>query len=135
MDLEHYKQLFVEEVEQYLSELDRLLSEGDDLCADRQRWRETHTRIHSIKGMAVALSLDDMSDLSRAMEQWCYAFKEGTQPVTPQAIGVLREGLTLLHRMLDEDTGHLSPKTAAHYAAVCDRLALGPAALKDDSPP
>ena len=134
MDLERYKQLFVEEARQYLVELDDLLAQGQDLPQDRQRWRETHTRVHSIKGMAVALELDDMSRLSRAMEKWCYELKEGMRQITPDAVDVLREGASLLSRMLHEGEGRVSPETAAQYTSLCHRLELDPSAGNRISP-
>jgi len=96
MDIEKYRKIFVKESDKYLKDLtaDLLRVEKDPL--NRSLWSEIHGRLHSVKGMARALSLDVISDLCHAMEGWCKGFQGGTITPKQNAIEVLMEGADLL---------------------------------------
>lgn len=77
MDLSKYYKIFVQESERYLEELDDLLSQVEQDIRNPGLWADVHGKFHSIKGMAKALSLDKITELSHRIEAWCKQFQEG----------------------------------------------------------
>jgi two-component system chemotaxis sensor kinase CheA len=59
-------------------------------------WSEIHGKIHSIKGMARALSMDNISGLCHYMEGWAKLFQQAAMKATPNAIQLLFDGAELL---------------------------------------
>jgi two-component system, chemotaxis family, sensor kinase CheA len=78
MDLSKYYKIFAQESDRYLEELDDLLSQVERDLKNPGLWTDIHGKFHSIKGMARALSLDKITDLSHRIENWCKQFQEGT---------------------------------------------------------
>ncbi len=56
MDLDKYKNIFAQESKKYLEDLGPLLISVEKDRPNRQLWEQIHGKIHSIKGMARALS-------------------------------------------------------------------------------
>jgi len=100
MDLDKYKKIFTQESRKYLDELDANLIHVEKDPLNRELWSEIHGRIHSIKGMARALSLDIVSGLCHSMESWCKEFQGGRLSATSDAIQVLMDGADLLKGMV-----------------------------------
>ncbi|MBW2592611.1 MAG: Hpt domain-containing protein, partial [Deltaproteobacteria bacterium] len=76
VDLQKYKEIFVAESGKYFKELDNFLIRVEQNPDDTALWREIHGKIHSIKGMAKALSMNHITQLSHAMEEWCKLFQK-----------------------------------------------------------
>jgi two-component system, chemotaxis family, sensor kinase CheA len=105
MDLTKYEKIFTQESEKYLEELDRLLIRVEKDPSNLVLWADIHGKIHSIKGMASALSLEKIASLSHAMEKWCKEFQQGTvvpQPIATQLIFQGGDLLRLLVARMDE---------------------------------
>jgi chemotaxis protein histidine kinase CheA len=100
MDLTKYEKIFSQESENYLKELDDLLMEVEKDLINRHLWSEIHGKIHSIKGMARALSLDKITDLSHCMEDWCKEYQQGTMEATPNAVQLLFDRADLLRLLV-----------------------------------
>ena len=96
MDLTKYEKIFTQESERYLKELDGLLIRVEKDLLNRELWAEIHGKIHSIKGMARALSLDKITALSHIMENWCKEFQKGAIEAAPDAVQLLFDGADLL---------------------------------------
>jgi len=129
MDLTKYQKIFTEESEKYLKELDKLLIEVEKDLLNTQLWTEVHGKIHSIKGMARALSLDKISDLSHAMESWCKHFQQGVLEAEPQAVQLIFGGGDIL-RLLVATKGEIeSTNDQRSYDILLEKLRKGPEAL------
>ena len=96
MDLTKYEKIFIQESEKYLQELDSLLIKVEKGLLNRSLWSEIHGKIHSIKGMARALSLDKITDLSHSMESQCKEFQQGNVTATQNTVQLLLDGAELL---------------------------------------
>ncbi|MFH1931558.1 MAG: ATP-binding protein [Pseudomonadota bacterium] len=126
MDLTKYEDIFTRESERYLDELDDLLMRVEKDLFNRDLWREIHGKIHSIKGMARALSLTKISDLSHSMENWCQQFQKGTITATPNAVQSLFDGAELL-RFLVAKTGEIeSSENQRWYNSLTSKFEKGP---------
>jgi two-component system, chemotaxis family, sensor kinase CheA len=105
MDLTKYEKIFTQESEKYLEELDRLLISVEKDPSNLALWADIHGKIHSIKGMSSALSLEKIASLSHAMEKWCKEFQQDTVEPQPSAIQLIFQGgdlLRLLVARMDE---------------------------------
>lgn len=96
MDIDKYKKIFIQESGNYLHELDTSLIRVEKDLLNRNLWSDIHGKIHSIKGMARALSLDAVSGLCHSMEAWCKAFQQGAITPNADAVQVLMDGAELL---------------------------------------
>ena len=56
MDLEKYRKIFTQESGKYLEQIDQLLIQVDNHPSDTGLWSDLHGKMHSIKGMARAMS-------------------------------------------------------------------------------
>jgi two-component system chemotaxis sensor kinase CheA len=129
MDLTKYQKIFTEESEKYLKDLDRLLIEVEKDLLNTKLWTEIHGKVHSIKGMARALSLDKISDLSHAMENWCKQFQQGDFEAEPRLVQLIFSGGDLL-RLLVANKGEIeSTDDQRSYDSLIEKLRKGPEAL------
>ena len=96
MDLAKYKNIFAQESRKYLEDLDPLLISVEKDCSDRELWEQIHGKIHSIKGMARALSMETISSLCHLMEEWCKQFQQGSCKAAKANVQSLFEGLDVL---------------------------------------
>lgn len=126
MDLAKYERIFVQEAEKYREELDSLLIQVEKDAGNRDLWGEIHGKVHSIKGMARALSLKEMTSFCQSMEEWCKAFQEGACQASASAIQVLFEGLELLKSMISEKGAIHGAKNEARFHVLIGHLSRKP---------
>ncbi|MCJ7809580.1 MAG: Hpt domain-containing protein, partial [Desulfobulbaceae bacterium] len=96
MDLDKYKNIFAQESKKYLEDLGPLLISVEKDRPNRQLWEQIHGKIHSIKGMARALSMENISSLCHLMEDWCKQFQQGTCKAGKDDVQSLFEGVDVL---------------------------------------
>ncbi|MBU4427158.1 MAG: Hpt domain-containing protein [Proteobacteria bacterium] len=126
MDLTKYEDIFTRESERYLDELDDLLMRVEKDLFNRDLWREIHGKIHSIKGMARALSLTKISEFSHSMENWCQQFQKGTMTATANSVQLLFDGAELL-RFLVVKTGDIeSSENQRWYNSLTSKFEKSP---------
>lgn len=105
MDREKYEKIFVQESERYLDELDEQLLDVELELENNELWGDIHGKIHSIKGMARALSFDRIVELTHLMEDWCKQFQEGSAKASESSHQALMNGTDLLrHLVLQKGT-------------------------------
>jgi two-component system, chemotaxis family, sensor kinase CheA len=132
MDLAKYEKIFTQESERYLEELETLLMQVEKDLGNRDLWSEIHGKIHSIKGMARALSLDGITDLTHSMEDWAKGFQQGSREAVPSAVQLLFECADLL-RVLVARKGEIdSYETQGRYSSLYAHLKDGPKLGTDD---
>ncbi len=94
--------------------------------SDLGLWADIHGKVHSIKGMAKALSLEKISVLSHAVENWCKEFQQGTIDATPGAIQSIFQGGDLL-RLLVAQMGEISTaEDQRWYDSLISQFRKGP---------
>ena len=96
MELEKYRKIFIQESSRYLEELDAILLEVEKNLQDQVLWSEIHGKIHSVKGMARALSMMELSAFCHAMESWCKLFQEGAKKPNEAVVQLFFDGIDLL---------------------------------------
>ncbi|MDO9110986.1 MAG: Hpt domain-containing protein, partial [Desulfatirhabdiaceae bacterium] len=63
MDLDKYRKIFQQESGKYLEQIDQLLIQVDNHPSDNGLWSALHGKVHSIKGMARAVSKTSIAQL------------------------------------------------------------------------
>jgi len=126
MDLEKYRRIFLQESEKYLHEIGETLTELENDPQDVRRWTELHGKVHSIKGMARAMSLETISRLAHEMEAWCLKFQKGAYVAREASMHLLFDGYAMLKTLVPR-FGELDlPDLPAAYHRLLQALALGP---------
>ena len=77
MERSKYEKIFARESERYLNDLESLLLQAEKEPEDRDCWKEVHGKIHSIKGMALALGIEKIITITHLMEEWCKLYTSG----------------------------------------------------------
>ena len=133
VDLQKYKKIFVTESEKYLKELDAFLMRVEQTPDDTVLWKEIHGKIHSIKGMAKALSMDHITQLSHAMEDWCKLFQKDAGSVEPGIIQFFFDGSKLLQFLVgrNDDIGGIENRK--WYNALLARFGRKPSEQPQNS--
>ena len=126
MDLTKYEKIFAQESERYLKELDDLLMRVEKDLLNRSLWSEIHGKVHSIKGMARALSLDKITGLSHSMEDWCKEFQQGTMEATANAVQLLFDGADLLRLLVARKGETDSHENQRWYSSLTSQFEKGP---------
>ncbi len=111
MNLEKYRNLFVEEAGEHLGEMSRALvalekgeSAEESLAAVDTLFRMAH----SIKGMAASLDYASVSTLAHRLEDWLEPLRRSAA-VPPAAFDVLYEVLRALEEMVGEIAANAQP--------------------------
>ncbi len=137
MDIEKYRKIFTQESEKYLDELDRLLIEAEKDLGNPDLWAKVHGKVHSIKGMAKAVSYDRIADLSHGIESWCKQYQQGVSEVRAEAFQMILNGTDML-RALVLNAGEIeSVEDQQWYDSLLSQFGEGPEKLhtKDRAKP
>lgn len=134
MDIEKYKKIFTQESEKYLTELDTLLMRVEKDFNNHKLWGEIHGKIHSIKGMARALSLDRITQLAHLIEDWCKQFQEGARPSSPNAVQSIFDGTELLRTLVAKKDDADPLANQEWYEKLSSRFKKGPEELPEELP-
>ena len=135
MDLEKYKKIFVQESNKYLEDLDIALIRVEKDFSDLQMWGEIHGKVHSIKGMAKALSMERIAGLCHSMEDWCKQFQGGDTKPSDEAVQLLIDGTELLKGLVAGGDEISSPENMKEWERITGGLLSRPDELvKQEAP-
>lgn len=135
MDLEKYRQIFLRESDKYLKEIGSILIDVEAAPEETGHWQELHGKIHSIKGMARAMSLETISRLAHEMEAWCLKFQRKQWTACDESIRVMTESYSLLKALVPR-LGLLDvPELNTAYCRLLDVLAKGQKAVSPGEEP
>ncbi len=126
MDLAKYEEIFHRESGRYLAELDDLLIRLKATPSESGLWAEVHGKVHSIKGMARALSMEPVSALCHRVESWCKQFQGGAEPGPGQHLGTVEEAVELLKLLVARRGEVDTAETRQWYSRLTELLEAGP---------
>ncbi|MCJ7809947.1 MAG: Hpt domain-containing protein, partial [Desulfobulbaceae bacterium] len=135
MDRSKYEQIFDQESGRYLQDLDDLLLKVEKEADNRELWGDIHGKIHSIKGMARALSLEKITTLSHLMEAWCKAYQEGSVGAVPTAIQAIYDGTDCLRYLVARKGGDESFEDQQRYSSLVALFEKAPHAPSGEKKP
>ncbi len=136
-DLAELKQLYFQECEELLGEVERHLMALDEGSGDAQTVNATFRALHSIKGGAGAFGLQRLVDYAHVFEALLDKMRSNEIPVTPDRVKVLlRAGdvLTDLIRSMQSGT-ELPQDREADMKAALETLAQGGEVVLDAAAP
>ena len=110
MDLAKYKNIFAQESKKYLEDLGPLLMSVEKDYLNLGLWEKIHGKIHSIKGMARALSMENISSLCHLMEDWCKQFQQSACTAGKDDVQSLFEGVDILSVLVGSWGEDVSPE-------------------------
>ncbi len=135
MDISKYEKIFVQESNKYLKELEDMLMQVEKDLTNLSLWTEIHGKIHSIKGMAKALSLNKISDLCHLMEDWCLKFQQGSIKSSPAAVQTLFDGTDFLGYLISKKGWIESFEDQKLYSIHLSKFKKNPAEVSGASSP
>ena len=131
MELDKYQKIFIQESSKYLDELDTVLIRVEKNLQDQQLWGDIHGKIHSVKGMARALSMTDLATFCHAMESWCKSFQDGTKIPDERIVQLLFDGTDLLKAFVAGKGKISEPEDLERLRSISEDLAKAPEDLVD----
>lgn len=131
MDITKYEKIFSQESDKYLKELDDLLLHVEKDLSNNSLWAEIHGKIHSIKGMARALSFNKISDLCHLMEDWCLKFQKGTSKCSAAAVQLIFDGSDILRSLVPKSGRIESLDEQKLYNSIVSKFQKSPEEFKD----
>ena len=135
MELEKYQKIFIQESSRYLEELDAVLLKVENDLRDQQLWGEIHGKIHSVKGMARALSMMDLANFCHAMETWCKLFQDGDKTPDERVVQLFFDGTDLLKAFVAGKGEISEPRDLESLRSISEDLARDPEALEGRAEP
>jgi two-component system chemotaxis sensor kinase CheA len=99
MNTQKYMELFIEEAEEHLQNLNRLLIELESDPGDAEAINEIFRSVHTIKGLASTMGFEKISTLTHQLENLIDGLRHGKR-AEPEVIDLLFEGVDLLETML-----------------------------------
>jgi two-component system chemotaxis sensor kinase CheA len=136
-DLAELKQLFFQECEELLGEIERHLMALDDGSGDGQTVNATFRALHSIKGGAGAFGLQRLVDYAHVFEALLDKMRSNEIPVTPDRVKVLLRAadvLTDLIRSMQSGT-ELPQDREAEMKSALETLAQGGEVVLNEAVP
>ena len=135
MELEKYQKIFSQESSRYLEELDSVLLKVENDLRDQQLWGEIHGKIHSVKGMARALSMMELANFCHAMETWCKLFQDGDKTPDERVVQLFFDGTDLLKAFVAGKGEISEPRDLESLRSISEDLAKDPEALEGRAEP
>lgn len=120
MDMAKYRQVFLEEATEHLSEMSRALLELEKDSAGAEAIDALFRMAHSIKGMAASLGYDSITAVSHRLEDWMQEIRAAGCITDPEDLALLFKGLEGLERMVAvvRETGEPPPPDPELEAAL-----------------
>ncbi len=104
MKKDRYRELFIEESQEHISGLKEILSKGESVT--EEEINEAYRHAHSLKGMAATMGLNEIVQLSHAIENLLSEKDAGKN------FGKIEEKLSTLEKILEQfESGELSTET------------------------
>ncbi len=102
MDVFQYKEMFINEAQEYLQEMNRALLKLEDNPQDGELLNQIFRGSHTLKGMAATMGYDNITRLSHQMEDILDKLRKGETKQSPEVINILFECFDFLQLLVDE---------------------------------
>ncbi len=127
LDMAKYRNLFLEEAAEHLSEMSSSLLELEKDGGSIEAIDIVFRMVHSIKSMAASLGYDSISQLAHRLEDLMEGIRSAAQIESPEQLSLLFRGLEGLEQMVETVRADGEPPASADPALI--------AALSGKSPP
>ena len=107
--LGEYQDIFLEEADEQLQELNQNLLELEKNPEDRDIINNIFRAAHSLKSSAAFVGLNDLSNLAHRMENLLQGLRDGTMSVTPRIVDVIFKCFDAISSVIDTVAGGDEP--------------------------
>jgi two-component system chemotaxis sensor kinase CheA len=97
-----YRELFLSESQEYLTNISNCLVKIEDNPADKNSINEIFRCVHTLKGMSATMGFDKLSHLAHEMEDLLDELRNLRKKMTSETIDALFQGVDLLGQLFDE---------------------------------
>lgn len=121
VDMRQFFQVFFEEAEEHLANMEGLLLELDLAEPDPEEVNAIFRAAHSIKGGSATFGFQDMADATHVLETMLDRVRKGELSMTSEMVDAALAAGDTLSTMLGAHKGG-APADASQVTAVCERL-------------
>ena len=121
IDMSQFFQVFFDETEELLAEMEKLLLAIDLAAPDAEDLNAIFRAAHSIKGGAGTFGITDLTDITHVLETLLDLIRKGEMALTAEHVDAFLEAKDILKMQLDGHRLH-TPVDAEAVAAVRHRL-------------
>ncbi len=121
IDISQFYQVFFDEAEELLAEMERLLLGVDLAAPDAEDLNAIFRTAHSVKGGASTFGLTDMCDVTHVLESLLDRIRKGEMALTSNHVDAFLAAKDALKMQLD---GHRHGKHVDHEVVANVRMAL-----------
>ena len=107
--LGEYKDIFLEEADEQLQELNKNLLELEKNYDNIDTINNIFRTAHSLKSSAAFVGLNDLSDLSHEMENLLQGIRDRTMEITPEIIDILFQCFDVINSVIETVAGDEEP--------------------------
>ena len=121
IDISQFFQVFFDEAEELLAEMERLLLAVDIDAPDSEDLNAVFRTAHSVKGGASTFGLNDMTEVTHILESLLDRIRKGEMPLTAEHVDAFLQAKDILKMQLD---GHRNGATVDQDAVANVRMML-----------
>jgi two-component system chemotaxis sensor kinase CheA len=121
IDISQFYQVFFDEAEELLAEMERLLLGVDVAAPDAEDLNAVFRTAHSVKGGAATFGLNDMSEVTHVLESLLDRIRKGEMALTSQHVDAFLAAKDILKMQLD---GHRNGASVDQEAVANVRMVL-----------
>ena len=121
IDISQFFQVFFDEAEELLAEMERLLLAVDVAAPDAEDLNAIFRTAHSVKGGASTFGLNDMTEVTHVLESLLDRIRKGEMALTAEHVNAFLAAKDILKMQLD---GHRNGAALDHEAVANVRMML-----------
>ncbi|HZX28955.1 MAG TPA: chemotaxis protein CheA [Telluria sp.] len=124
IDISQFYQVFFDEAEELLAEMERLLLAVDVAAPDAEDLNAIFRTAHSVKGGASTFGLNDMTEVTHVLESLLDRIRKGEMALTPQHVDAFLAAKDTLKMQLDghRSGGHVDQDEVANVRMMLQEL-------------
>jgi two-component system chemotaxis sensor kinase CheA len=131
IDISQFFQVFFDEAEELLAEMERLLLAVDISAPDSEDLNAIFRTAHSVKGGSSTFGLNDMTDVTHVLEGLLDRIRKGEMALTSEHVDAFLAAKDILKMQLDghRDKGVVDQDAVADVRMMLQELAAGAASM------
>ncbi|ACJ75640.1 chemotaxis protein CheA [Thermosipho africanus TCF52B] len=138
MSYEEYLSVFIDEVREYVQQLNDALLDLEKNPEDMEYINVAFRALHTLKGMAGTMGFENMAKLCHRMENYLDAVRSGKVSIDSDKLDYLFNGLDLIEKMLEKIASEGSEEIdedVSGLVEIFEKLAQGENVGKKESKP
>ena len=126
--LGEYQDIFLEEADEQLQELNQSLLELEKNPENLEIINNIFRAAHSLKSSAAFVGLNELSDLAHMMENLLQGIRDGSMKITPEIVDIIFKCFDEIHNIIDTIASGEKPEQDLQWLindikAICDKSA------------